>query len=93
MKTPLIKANEAWAQVRRAARNGLYHAKEEFSLLPKDIQTVIVSASYLHDLALDKHINLSIEKMLFVNAYIELLQAKEQKPGNTVFEKQEPDQK
>ena len=93
MKTSLVKANEAWALVRRAARNGIYRAEEEFSFLPEDIRTVIVSPAYLRELAAGKHINLSIEKMLFVNAYNELLHFKEQLRGSTLLEKQEADQK
>lgn len=40
-KTNAMTGQEAWALVRKALKNGLYHAKEEYDKLPAEIQSSI----------------------------------------------------
>lgn len=45
-------AATAWVQVRKAIRNGIYHAGEEFDNLPEDVQRVVGSPNQIYTWAL-----------------------------------------
>lgn len=47
-----ITAEEAFELLRKAARNGIYHAREEFDKLPMECRRFLGSSSALRDLAM-----------------------------------------
>lgn len=68
-------ALEAWAMVKKALRNSLYHADEEFMKLPADVQEAVGSPSNLKDWAgMDTETVNSVEQSHFVKAYNNVVQ-------------------
>lgn len=65
-----MTAEEAWALVTRALRNGLYGAEEEFAKLPEGVKRAVGSPVNLREWAqLGKDEVQSVQKSHFVRAY------------------------
>lgn len=65
-----MTALEAWAQVRKAIRNGYYGAEEEWAKLPEACQQVLGSPSNLRAMAqLDSKQVETVEQSHFIRAY------------------------
>lgn len=63
-------ALEAWAMVRKAIRNGLYGAEEEFQGLPLEAQKAVGSPANLREMAqLDTDRVETVEQSHFIRAY------------------------
>lgn len=70
LKTPDMTGNEAWTMVRKALRNGLYGAEEEFAKLPDNVKKAVGSAENLRQLALMKSDELeTVEKSHFIRIF------------------------
>lgn len=68
--TGVMNAEEAWALVTKALRNGIYGAEEEFAKLPKDVQKAVGSPVNLREWAqLEKDDVQGVQKSHFVRAY------------------------
>lgn len=65
-----LNAEEAWALVTKAIRNGIYGAEEEYEKLPKAVQKAVGSPVNLREWAqLEKDDVQGVQKSHFVRAY------------------------
>ena len=65
-----MNAEEAWACAKKAIRNGIYHAEEEFEQLPEAVQKAIGSPNSLRELAMMDSDELNtVEKSHFIRTY------------------------
>lgn len=60
---------EAWALVRRAARNSIYNSEEEFAKLPEDVQKVVGSPVNLASMATMSPEAMSVQESHFIRQY------------------------
>ena len=68
-----LSEGDAWNLVRRALSNGLYGAQEEFDRLPEDVQKAIGSPQWIHAVAADEDVNMSVESSNFYKRYRQVL--------------------
>lgn len=69
---------EAWALVRKAIQNSLYHADEEFAKLPAEIQASVGNAANLKEMAqMDTDTVESVEQSHFIRSYQSVLRRME----------------
>ncbi len=68
-----LSEGDAWNLVRRALSNGLYGAQEEFDRLPEDVQKAIGSPQWIHAVATDEDVNMSVESSNFYKRYRQVL--------------------
>ena len=73
-KAERMDAESAWRLVRKAARNGNYHAGEEFAKLPPAVQAVIGGPWAIEELANFSDEQMSKEERTFKRAYEEELE-------------------
>ena len=73
-----LSEGDAWNMVRRAIGNGLYGAQEEFDKLPEEIQKAIGSPQWIHAIAMDENINMSVESSNFYKRYRKVLEDKKE---------------
>ncbi|MGN1382119.1 MAG: hypothetical protein ACI4W2_04800 [Eubacterium sp.] len=73
-----LNAEQAWALVSRARRNGIYGSEEEYARLPELVQQAIGSADSLCKMAMMPSDQVeSVEKSHFVRTYNELVRRAE----------------
>lgn len=73
-KSQLMSENDAWLLVRKAARNGNYHADKEFAKLPPAVQAVIGGPWAIKEFANFSDEQMSKEERTFKKAYKEELE-------------------
>lgn len=72
MRTPELELNalEAWVLVRRAIRNSIYNAEEEYNRLPEAVQKAVGSPANLREMSqLDISRVETVEQSHFIRAY------------------------
>lgn len=74
-----MTADEAWSLALNAARNGIYHALEEFERLPELVQRAIGSSFVIQSWAGMDDASMSVEASHFKRTYRELLDRERQK--------------
>jgi hypothetical protein len=74
----LPNAAEAWAMVRKAARNGLYDSAREYAALPEPVQRALGSRNALFDMAMMDDYTIELQQSRFMRVYeTETTRAKE----------------
>ena len=74
-----LSEGDAWNMVRRAIGNGLYGAQEEYNKLPSDVQKAIGSSQWIHSMAMDENVNMSVESSNFYKRYRQVIADKKER--------------
>lgn len=85
-ETAGLNAEQAWALVSKARRNGIYGSEEEFARLPELVQQAVGSADSLCKMAMLPSDQVeSVEKSHFVRTYNELVKRSEREAQTPAY--------
>lgn len=77
-KNQRMTAQEAWALVSKAIRNGSYEAQQEYNKLPDLVKRCVGSPDRIREMALDTDYNEGVESSNFIKTYNELVKRQDE---------------